>query len=145
MAPGSVSRACRFAWNVNPVDLVVATFCVNKAIQAVSFFGWWWFVMVGDQAAAGGGRPSHHHHYHNHHHQSEAASTPLSSSSSFYMFPTRLFSEPLTPLQLVIGAQLIIIGQMLNVSVYRAIGRDGVYYGEVDGSLTARPRTICSL
>ena len=101
MAPGSVSRACRFAWNIDPVNLVVATFCVNKVIQAVSFLGWWWYI--------------------------SSAQFGFSSSSSS---PDVLTSPPsLTPLQLVIGAQLVIIGQTLNAAVYRAIGRDGVYYG----------------
>ena len=105
MAPGSVSRACRFARNINPVNLVVATFCVNKVIQAVSFLGWWWYT----------------------------SSARFSSSSSSRDVSTS--PPPLTPLQLVIGAQLVIIGQTLNAAVYRAIGRDGVYYGgeEVHG------------
>lgn len=126
MAPGSVSRACRFAWNTSPVNLVVATFCVNKAIQAVSFLGWWWIVVhsrrphdgriwaaekgpADDDEARGSQR-------------SDAFPIPALSSSSF-------LASPLTPLQLVIGAQLVIIGQTLNVAVYRAIGREGVYYG----------------
>ena len=119
MSPGIVSRACRFAWNVNPVDLVVATFCVNKAIQAVSFFGWWWFVVMVQVGCGGGGGAR----------EEESSLLPQSAADSSLSSIPVLFSEPLTPFQLVIGAQLIVIGQILNVSTYRAIGRDGVYYG----------------
>lgn len=135
MAPASVSRACRIAWNTSPVNLVVATFCVNKAIQAVSFFGWWWFVvhstrhddesssriwapavgLADDDLESIGGQE-----------RSDQDVFPLLTASSS---SSHSFALPLTPLQLVIGAQLVIIGQTLNVAVYRAIGRDGVYYG----------------
>jgi hypothetical protein len=130
MAPGSVSRACRFVsrgggggWSLSPVNLVVATFCVNKAIQAVSFLGWWWLVSV----------------VHDRHHDNDRRAVdveagrgqsdgcPLASFFSRVSSPSPLLSTTL--LQLVIGAQLVIIGQTLNVAVYRAIGRDGVYYG----------------
>ncbi|KAJ8599221.1 hypothetical protein CTAYLR_006399 [Chrysophaeum taylorii] len=40
------------------------------------------------------------------------------------------FPRPtLFPFALVVGMQLVLIGQILNVGIYRAIGKAGVYYG----------------
>lgn len=37
--------------------------------------------------------------------------------------------ETISSLRLLTGMQLVLVGQLLNVSIYRAIGKAGVYYG----------------
>ena len=39
----------------------------------------------------------------------------------------------ITPFQWVTGLQLILFGQLLNFSIYDAIGKNGVYYGNKFG------------
>ena len=46
--------------------------------------------------------------------------------------PCIKFSQ-ITPFQWVTGLQLIIFGQILNISTYLAIGKNGVYYGNKFG------------
>ncbi|KAK3265459.1 hypothetical protein CYMTET_25858 [Cymbomonas tetramitiformis] len=46
----------------------------------------------------------------------------------FYMAPLPALTD-ITPLQITIGIQFFVIGQILNASIYHAIGKNGVYYG----------------
>lgn len=126
MAPACVTRTCWFlsrgiggTWILSPLDLVVTTFCVNKVIQVASFFALWWQACGPTITLADG--------------ESESDTTGSVST-------TTLRFEPLTPLQLTLGVQLVIFGQILNLAVYHAIGQDGVYYGCRYG----RPVTWCT-
>jgi len=44
------------------------------------------------------------------------------------------FSVGSLPLQLLIGLALIVTGQVFNVAIYKAIGKNGVYYGNRFGA-----------
>ena len=63
---------------------------------------------------------------------------------------TNAFMETLTrahPLTLLFGAVLVFAGQSLNIGTYKALGKDGVYYGIKFGRkipwVTGFPFTVC--
>lgn len=71
----------------------------------------------------------------------------------FYMFSllgTNVFMDTLTtahPLTLLFGALLLVVGQSLNLGTYKALGKDGVYYGIKYGRkipwVTGFPFNVC--
>ena len=48
---------------------------------------------------------------------------------NFYRLNMLQFSNKIKYILLIIGTILCILGQLLNISVYKTIGRNGVYYG----------------
>mmetsp|Transcript_13626 Transcript_13626/g.43033 ORF Transcript_13626/g.43033 Transcript_13626/m.43033 type:complete len:259 (-) Transcript_13626:351-1127(-) len=47
----------------------------------------------------------------------------------FFFASGAALTLPATTFDAIVGAQLVAIGQILNIGIYRAIGKNGVYYG----------------
>lgn len=105
-----------------PWKFVHVVLIVNKILQLVTFLGWYVSVVRQSKIQSSGGRLEPCSFWGFQCWTYETVMIPL-----FDMIPTVLAKATLYQWSLAIP--MIILGQILNFSVYRAIGKVGVYYG----------------